>query len=185
MKDAVIEASNPLDVPTSANDAPIAKSSADITSESSNRKVPAFYTLVMIALSATEGFNLGYMDSLMGIFRQRGVHSSRIGILNIMMYPFLLSFIGAPIVDRYYSKSFGKRKSYLFPCKLIIAVGLFIFSMYVDDLVDNEKISTIAFCLFGIGLVQLFDFNALTGLRFELYGLENTGLASFTLYAGS
>jgi len=125
------------------------------------------------------------MDALMGIFREKKVHSSQIGILSILMYPFLLSFLCAPIVDKYFSESFGKRKSYLVPCKLIIFLGLFIFSFYADDLVQRQEIKTIAIVLFLIGLVQLFDYNALTGLRFELYGLENTAMASFTLYAGT
>ena len=148
-------------------------------------KIPVFNTIVMIALSSTEGFNLGYMESLMGIFRQRGFHSSKIGILSIMMYPFLLSFLGAPVVDKYYSRKFGKRKSYLVPCKMAIAIGLFILSYFIDEFVDDGRVTTIALYLFLIGLIQLFDFNALTGLRYEIYGHENTGLASFTLYAGS
>ena len=149
-----------------------------------NSKPTGFTTFSIVLLSMTEGFNLGYMDSLMSIFRQRGVHSSRIGILTIMMAPFVLSFLGAPVVDKYYLPGFGKRKTYLVPCKFIIGIALFVFSFMVNQAVADERITFIAFYLFLVGLVQLFDFNALAGLRFELYGTENTGTAAFTLYAG-
>lgn len=147
-------------------------------------KPPAFYTLVMMTLSLTEGFTLGYMESLMSIFRQKGLHSSQIGVLSFMMYPFMFSFLGSPIVDRYFSSSFGKRKSYLIPCKIIVAISLGIFSFFADELVDNNRVGTIALIYFLLGLVQLFDLNALIGLRFEVYGRKYTGLASFTNYSG-
>ena len=149
------------------------------------RKEISLYTkLVIVGLSMTEGFNIGYMESLMSIFRQRQIISSKIGLLTLMLYPFLLCFIGAPLVDKYYSPSFGKRKTYLFPCKMIIATALIVFSFLVDDAVDRNDIPFIAFYLFFVGLVQLFDFNALTGLRYEIFGVENTDMASYTLYAG-
>ena len=151
---------------------------------SQDRTPPVFYTFVLVALSTTEGFNLGYMESLSGIFRERNMSSAQIAQLSLLMYPFLLSFLGAPIVDRYYSSSFGKRKSYLVPCKFIIAIAEFWFSFKIDHLVATNSVTTIALTLFAVGLVQLFDFNALSGLRYELYGPSHTGLASFTLYSG-
>lgn len=149
-----------------------------------DRTPPVFYTFVLVALSTTEGFNLGYMESLSGIFRERHMSSAQIAQLSLLMYPFLLSFLGAPIVDKYYSESFGKRKSYLVPCKFIIAIAEFWFSFKIDHLVATNSVTTIALTLFAVGLVQLFDFNALSGLRYELYGPSHTGLASFTLYSG-
>jgi Acetyl-coenzyme A transporter 1 len=150
----------------------------------SDRTPPVFYTFVLVALSTTEGFNLGYMESLSGIFRERQMSSAQIAQLSLLMYPFLLSFLGAPIVDKYYSATFGKRKSYLVPCKFIIAIAEFWFSFKIDHLVATNSVTTIALTLFAVGLVQLFDFNALSGLRYELYGPKHTGLASFTLYSG-
>lgn len=132
----------------------------------------------------TEGFTIGYYDSLMDIFRTKGVSSSHLGQLSLMIYPFIIAFIGAPIVDRYYSVAMGKRKTYLIPCKLIIGSALIVFSLYVNKAVEENEIWKISSTMFFIGLVQLFDFNAVAGLRYEIYGVENTGMASFTFYTG-
>ena len=142
----------------------------------------AVFTIVM--LSMTEGFAIGYMESLVNIFRERGVHSRQLGIVMILVWPFLIGFLGAPIVDRYYLKGVGKRKTYLLPCKFVIAIGYMILSFYIDSLVSNIQITTIVTWIFIINLVQLFDYNALLGLRYELFGSERSDLAAFTLFCG-
>lgn len=148
------------------------------------RKVSLYTTLVIISVCMTEGFTLGYYDSLMDIFRTKGVDSSHLGQLSLMIYPFVFAFIGAPIVDKYYSVAVGKRKTYLIPCKLIIGSALIVFSLYVNQAVQENQIWKISSTMFFIGLVQIFDFNAVAGLRYEIYGVENTGMASFTFYTG-
>lgn len=135
-------------------------------------------------LSTTEGFNMGYLNGLMDIFREEGVSSDQIGLLTIVNFPFLLCFLGGPIVDRYYSDRFGKRRTYLLPSKIVASLAYATFSLFIDDAVADKKISLITWVLVGIGTIQFFDFNALLGLRFEVFGAKNSGMASFTLFAG-
>lgn len=146
--------------------------------------VPWLYTLIMTLLSTTEGYTLGYMNSLMSIFREKGVSSDRIGLVTVIMYPIILAFLGAPVVDRYFSSKIGKRKTYLLPSKLVLALAFFIYSFIADKAVDDLNIKLVSWTYFCIGLVQLADYNALAGLRYEMYGPKGTGTATFTFYTG-
>ena len=160
------------------------KEKTDDGSRENVKPVPLIASLAITMLSTTEGFQLGYMDALLSIFRERGVPSNRLGLLTTLTWPFLLSFLAAPIVDRYYSASWGKRKTYLVPCKFVLTFAYFGIGMFADQAVSDTKVELLAGCLFAIGLVQLLDFNALLGIRYEVFGPERSDLASFTLYAG-
>ena len=160
------------------------KKEDSITTEETVPVVPGYITFIMIVLSTSEGFTLGYMGGLIAIFREKGVDSKEIGQLTSIMYPFVLSFLGAPIVDRFFSNRIGRRKTYLIPSKIVLAIAYTVFSFFADEMVREKKVGVMAFWLCTIGLVQLFDYNALAGLRYELYGPQNTGTASFTFIIG-
>src|SRR3990167_5575764 len=156
----------------------------DVTANLPKAPLNKFAVFTVMILSMTEGFAIGYMESLVNIFREKGVHSRQLGVVMILVWPFLLGFLGAPLVDKYYFKGFGKRKTYLLPCKIVIAIGYTILSFYIDNLVNTLQILTIVKWIFVINLVQLFDYNALLGLRYELFGSERSDLAAFSLFCG-
>ena len=160
-----------------------AKSVGD-DSQEAPQKVSGFVLLVIMLLSTTEGFNMGYLNGLMDIFREEGVSSDQIGLLTFINFPFLLCFLGGPIVDRYYSNKFGKRRTYLLPSKIVASLAYAGFSLYIDQAVADKQISLITWVLVAIGSIQFFDFNALLGLRYEVFGPKGSGMASFTLFAG-
>ncbi|WP_310620017.1 MFS transporter [Flexibacterium corallicola] len=60
--------------------------------------------------------------ALPAIFREQGISLVAIGSLAILMLPWVLKFLWAPIVDRYYFKSIGKRRSWIIPAQLISVV---------------------------------------------------------------
>lgn len=147
-------------------------------------KIPTSYMLILIVLSMSEGYTLGYMNSLLSIFRQKQVPSKELGMITLVLYPIVLAFIGAPIVDRFFSSKLGKRKTYILPCKIIQASGYFALSFFIDAAVDRSDVYFIAYCLLAIGMVQFFEYNALAGLRYELYGTKGAGTVSFTIAVG-
>ena len=63
---------------------------------------------------------------------------SDIGIFSSSAYPFSLKLIWAPLVDSYYIKSFGLRKTWILITHIICG-GLFIVLYYYYDYLMNEK----------------------------------------------
>ena len=146
--------------------------------------VPMLTTLTLTFISFTEGLMIGYMETLMSLFRERQTKSEDLGLLSLMVYPYAFCFLGAPIVDRYYSASFGKRKTYIVPCKMYTFLGLLLLSFFIEDAVKETNFKFIGVSLCCISLIQLLNMSAVSGLRFEVYGPERVGMATFTLVAG-
>jgi PAT family acetyl-CoA transporter-like MFS transporter 1 len=46
----------------------------------------------------------------------RGASLTQVGLLSLAAYPFALKLGWAPLVDSFYSPSFGRRKSWIVPC---------------------------------------------------------------------
>lgn len=68
------------------------------------------------------------------IFRARGIDLVSIGSIGILMLPWILKFLWAPYVDRFYSKAFGRRRTWIVPMQLIsVAVILFLSTLYPED----------------------------------------------------
>ncbi len=60
------------------------------------------------------------------IMRTNGVSLTIIGLFGSLMLPWAFKFLWAPLLDRYYSVKFGKRKSWLIPLQILILICLMI-----------------------------------------------------------
>jgi len=61
------------------------------------------------------------------IFRARGIDLVAIGSIGVLMLPWILKFLWAPFVDRFYFARLGRRRSWIVPLQLVsVAVILFL-----------------------------------------------------------
>lgn len=68
------------------------------------------------------------------IFRARGIDLVSIGSIGILMLPWILKFLWAPYVDRFYLSALGKRRSWIVPMQLVsVAVILFLSGLTPED----------------------------------------------------
>lgn len=111
---------------------------------------PKMALLVLILLYMTHGFGMGYADSLMSILRGKGVSSDEIGKLGLVNFPGMISFLAGPVVDRYFIRGFGKRRTYIFPCKMAVAVCMFVLSRNIEGYVEDKNINMILAWMLGI-----------------------------------
>jgi PAT family beta-lactamase induction signal transducer AmpG len=74
-----------------------------------------------IAFGTASGF---FQTALPTIFRQRGVSLEAIGLFALVYLPFGLSFVWAPLVDRYYFPRIGRRRSWMLGCQLLSGAAL-------------------------------------------------------------
>ena len=121
------------------------------------------------------------------IMRSNGVSLTIIGLFGSLMLPWAFKFLWAPLLDRYYSIKFGKRKSWLIPLQVLMLTCLII----IYNLPPNQH----AELLFGIIIALLicaathylatsaFIFEQVDSdqLRFGNYAqVVGTALGSFT-----
>ena len=156
----------------------------DLPEPAQKKEYPKIALVVVVLLYMTHGFGMGYADSLMSILRGKGVSSDQIGKLGLVNFPGMISFLAGPIVDRYFSKSFGKRRTYIFPCKMGVAISMFVLSRSIEEYVEQKDINMILAWMLGISIFQMFDMIALLGYNVEIFGTENAAVSSFVLFNG-
>jgi RhtX/FptX family siderophore transporter len=77
------------------------------------------------ALYMSEGLPFGFFtQALPVLLRQSGLSLTEIGLSSILALPWALKFLWAPMVDRNYSASFGRRRSWIIPVQLLTATVL-------------------------------------------------------------
>jgi RhtX/FptX family siderophore transporter len=81
------------------------------------------------------------------IMRTNGVSLTIIGLFGSLTLPWAFKFLWAPLLDRYYSVKFGKRKSWLIPLQILILICL----MIIYNISPNQH----AELLFGIIIALL------------------------------
>ncbi|MBX9598569.1 MAG: MFS transporter [Burkholderiales bacterium] len=81
------------------------------------------------------------------IMRTNGVSLTIIGLFGSLMLPWAFKFLWAPLLDRYYSVKFGKRKSWLIPLQILMLICLII----IYNISPNQH----AELLFGIIIALL------------------------------
>ncbi|SDQ15714.1 MFS transporter [Pseudovibrio sp. Tun.PSC04-5.I4] len=68
------------------------------------------------------------------ILRQQGISLVSIGSMALLMLPWVIKFLWAPVVDRYYLERFGKRKSWIVPMQLIsVAIIFYLSTINVEE----------------------------------------------------
>jgi MFS transporter, PAT family, beta-lactamase induction signal transducer AmpG len=85
---------------------------------------------VLSALYFVQGLPYGFQGALAVYLRERNVPLTVIGFLGILASPWMFKALWAPLVDRYSIRSFGKRKSWIVPTQIALALtsiaGIFV-----------------------------------------------------------
>ncbi|TQV76129.1 MFS transporter [Denitrobaculum tricleocarpae] len=83
-----------------------------------------------------------FIAALPAIFREQGVSRTMIGAIGVLLIPWILKFLWAPIVDRYQLSRLGRRRSWILPMQATI-IGLILVMSQLSPLDDF-------FIIFGI-----------------------------------
>lgn len=118
--------------------------SAPATATESVRRMPPGRVLaVLTGLYIAQAIPIYlFIAALPAIFREQGVSRTMIGAIGVLLIPWILKFLWAPIVDRYQLSRLGPRRSWILPMQATIIGLIVIMSQLspVDDL----------FVIFGI-----------------------------------
>lgn len=75
-----------------------------------------------------------------------------LGLFSLAGYPYSLKLLWSPIVDSYFWRRIGRRKSWIIPTQLLIGLGFLLISGRVEGWLDNADLDigkmTIVFTLF-------------------------------------
>lgn len=142
------------------------------------------FVFLFAFISLTDGFLIGYAITLGGIFTEKGVSSEKRSVLLVIMSSYILKMFVAPITDKFFIPSIGKRKTYLLPSKLFFTAIYGTMSFFIDEWVDSDNLWMIAFSLLLVSIVALFEVNAMVGFKLDFFGQQDAGSAASSTALG-
>ena len=115
-------------------------------SASATAKVPVYSLGLLLSLYLAQGLPVGFMtQALPAILRQHGVSLTAIGGFGLLMTPWALKFLWAPLVDRYYSARTGHSRSWILPTQSLTVLCVALLAFFQPDLLQQPAILLLFF----------------------------------------
>jgi MFS family permease len=136
--------------------------------------------VVLFLLYFAQGLPFGFQKELGAFLRQAGMSITNITLSRGLSLPWLLKALWAPLVDRYGSESFGRRKSWIVPLQILLS-GTFIAAAFFPPEVSLPTL---------VGLILLLNFLTATqdiavdGMAVDLFKGQQLGPANVAQVVG-
>ena len=129
------------------------------------------YTLLFL-LYFSQGLPFGFQATALPVYlRTEGVSLTAIGLVGMLAVPWMLKALWAPLVDRYGSHKFGRRKSWIAPMQALLFLTIF-FASFISP-VRNPILLLVA--VFFMNLFAATQDIAVDGLAVDLLGPDELG----------
>jgi PAT family acetyl-CoA transporter-like MFS transporter 1 len=112
-----------------------------------------FNSIVITCLYALQGLVIGFLLISLELKLKSHFSYSDIGIYLMCSYPFSLKLLWSPIVDTFYLKSIGVKKSWIIPTQLIAGSILIYLSFSITELINDREIVKVAILAFSLMFV--------------------------------
>ena len=138
--------------------------------------------LLLLLLYILQGIPLGLAGSLPIILQTKKVGYRQQAMFSLVSWPFSIKLLWAPIVDCIYSRTFGRRKSWLVPSQYLIGLTMILLSYLVSDLLGSDAVApsvgflTVVF--FFLHFLAATQDIAVDGWALTMLSRENVGYAS-------
>ncbi|MCA8923924.1 MAG: MFS transporter [Planctomycetes bacterium] len=116
------------------------------------------------------------------LLRERGVSLSAIGYASALALPWMLKALWAPLVDRYGSARFGRRRSWIVP--MLALMGGLLGATAAGYAYAEVSLQSLLLVVFLSNLFAATQDIAVDGLAVELLEREELGLGNVAQYAG-
>ena len=95
-----------------------------------SKSLPIYQVGLLLSLYVAQGLPVGFLtQALPAILRQNHVSLAAIGGFGLLMAPWALKFLWAPIVDRYFSAQWGQSRSWIIPTQLVTVMLLLLIAL--------------------------------------------------------
>lgn len=136
---------------------------------------------MLSALYFVEGMPWGFQSKALPVFlRTHHASLTLIGLLNLLSLPWMAKALWAPLVDRYWSARVGRRKSWILPMQLCVALTAFAGALVADG-------ASLGALLALVALMNLFSATmdvAVDGLAVDLLAERELGTGNITQVVG-
>ncbi len=106
--------------------------------------------LVVIVLYILQGATLGIVGIAPLYLASFGATWKQQSILSFVMYPFTLKLLWAPLIDVFYIRWLGRRRTWLLPIQLILGLTFIILSFYIELLLVQLRVIELTIIYFFV-----------------------------------
>jgi PAT family beta-lactamase induction signal transducer AmpG len=127
---------------------------------------------LLSALYLVQGLPFGFQTGALPLYlREQGVSLATIGFSGALALPWALKFLWAPMVDRWGSRRFGRRRSWIIPLQILMVLG-FVLAAGVDPETDLHVLMGL---IFALNLFAATQDIAVDGWAVDLLGPRELG----------
>ncbi|KAI9501969.1 hypothetical protein GGI25_005666 [Coemansia spiralis] len=136
--------------------------------------------LILISLYWLQGIPLGLAHGSIPFLLKEKLSFAQVGLFSLAGYPYSLKLFWSPFVDSLYDRKFGRRKSWIVPIQLVLALMFWWMGSHIDSLVRNpaENIYEITYLFLAIVFLSATQDIAVDGWALTLLSKENLSYAS-------
>ncbi len=133
------------------------------------------------ALYFVQGLPFGFQATALPVYlREAGLSLTAIGFATALSLPWMLKAFWAPLVDRYGSKKFGRRRSWILPLELVLA-ALCVMAAFLDP---HSGLKSLLALVFLMNLAAATMDIAVDGLAIDLLSLQELGKGNIAQVVG-
>lgn len=142
---------------------------------------PRHRSLVLLFfLYLAQGLPFGFQAEVSGPLRQAGVSLKVISLATLLSMPWMAKALWAPLVDRYGSARFGRRRSWIVPLQILLAAPLIAAAFFPPP----GGLLTLIVLIFFMNLLAATQDIAVDGLAVDLIRDRDLGLANIAQVVG-
>ncbi|KAJ2691420.1 hypothetical protein GGH99_002435 [Coemansia sp. RSA 1285] len=136
--------------------------------------------VLLISLYWLQGIPLGLAHGSIPFLLKEKLSFAQVGLFSLAGYPYSLKLFWSPFVDSLYNRSFGRRKSWIVPIQLALALAFWWMGTHIDSLVRNpaDSIHEIMYLFLLIVFLGATQDIAVDGWALTLLSKENLSYAS-------
>lgn len=136
--------------------------------------------LSLVFLYLLQGIPVGLAFGSVPFLLKSRLSYGQVGIFTLASYPYSLKLLWSPIVDAFYNKSFGRRKSWIVPIQTVSAIVLLLLGTRVEKLMENaeENLGLITLAFFTLVFLCATQDIAVDGWALTLLTPEALSYAS-------
>lgn len=136
---------------------------------------------LLATLYVSQGLPFGFFTQAMPVLlRKQGVGLAVVGMSSLLALPWALKFLWAPLVDRWWWRGVGRRRSWIVPAQVLTALGL----VGMSRLDPAAGLGPVMAAVVVVNLLCATQDIATDGLAIELLDERERGLANGVQVAG-
>lgn len=136
---------------------------------------------VLFLLYLSQGMPFGFQATALPVYlREQGISLTAIGFIGVLAAPWMLKPFWAPLVDRYWFMSVGKRKSWIIPLQVLLIAVIILASSFST----SSGLQYLLIAVFLMNLIAATQDIAVDGLAVDILGEHELGLGNAAQVVG-